>query len=142
MARDTTDRVAFDIADHPRFLVIPRALSSRQRALLVLVLLLAPVAACEHFTDPEAPPQASGPIPAGAGRIRVENTLSAPIVETWYAPCLGNVVPLKVRRTIRQGESTLQDVTAGCTRVTMYRDGGAVTVSVSAEEGVITTVRS
>lgn len=104
--------------------------------------MLALVSACEHFTEPQAPPQASGPIPAGAGRIRVENTLSAPIFETWYAPCVGNDQPLKVRRTIRQGESTLQDVAAGCTRVTVYRDRGATTFAVDAEEGVVTTVRS
>lgn len=107
-------------------------------ALFALVTL---VAGCEHFAPYKAIPEATGPIATGDARIRIENTSSVTITETWYSACLGGgESPLKVPRTIRPGESTQQDVPAGCTRLTMYHATGAYRVTVTAPAGEVTTV--
>lgn len=111
------------------------------RRIPLLVALLLPAFGCEHFTPYRTIPEATGPIAAGAARVRVQNNSTVTITETWYAPCLaGGEPPLKVPRTIRPGQSTQQDVTAGCIRLTLYHSGGAFNVTVTAPEGAVTTV--
>lgn len=111
------------------------------RAVPLLLALLSPLIGCEHFAPYKTIPQSTGPIAAGDARVRVQNSSTVTITETWYSPCLaGGEPPLKVPRTIRPGESTQQDVPAGCTRLTLYHAGGAYLVTVTAPEGEVTTV--
>ena len=113
----------------------------RLRAAPLSLLLILPLFGCEHFTPYRTIPEATGPIAPGAARVRVHNNSTVTITETWYAPCLGNgEPPLKVPRTIRPGESTQQDVAAGCVRLTLYHAAGAYLVTVNAPAGEVTTV--
>lgn len=106
-----------------------------------MAALLLPLFGCEHFTPYKTIPEATGPIAAGAARVRVQNNSAVTITETWYAPCLADgEPPLKVPRTIRPGESTQQDVAAGCVRLTLYYSAGAYRLTVTAPEGEVTTV--
>lgn len=107
-------------------------------AALALVFALG---GCDHFLAPEAPAEASGPIATGFARIRIENTGDVTVRETWYASCLGGQDVLKVRRRIAPGESTQQDVRAGCVRLTLYPDAGAFYITVVANEGEVTVVQ-
>jgi hypothetical protein len=108
--------------------------------LLVALFTLLVSSGCEHFAPYEAVPEATGPIPEGMARVRIENGGSYTILETWYSSCLGGNGILKVPRTIRPGESTQQDVTAGCVRVMMYPRTGVLQATVTAPAGEVTVV--
>lgn len=110
------------------------------RQFLTAVAVVLALGACEHFLPPEVPSEATGPIAPGFARIRIENTGSLVVRETWYSACIGGTDVLKVRRRIDPGESTQQDVRAGCVRVTLYPESGAFYLTVQAPEGEVTIV--
>lgn len=113
----------------------------KRARLLVALLTLVAASGCEHFAPYKAIPEATGPIPEGMARVRIENGGSQTILETWYSSCLGGMGILKVPRTIRPGDSTQQDVTAGCVRVMMYPRAGVLQATITAPAGEVTVVR-
>lgn len=107
---------------------------------LALAILVIAAAGCDHFSPVEPIAESTGPIPTGMARVRLENSGTFTILETWYTPCLGGAEPLKVRRRVEPGGSSQQDVAAGCVRLTLYPEGSPFYVTVIAPQGEVTTV--
>ena len=102
------------------------------------MLVAVALTGCEHFAAPEPVRDASGPIPAGLGRLRLVNESGITIYEVWLTACLGGS-PEKLRRRLETGDALIRDVPAGCVRVTLYPERSAFFFTVVVPEGEVTT---